>query len=89
MKKVLSARYEKEYEAHTEYFNEARHFQLKAATKHDKFMIGDTYDEAVEFTAEGKYDIGWLNKPGTNIDSAPANFKIRPTPYSQFNSNCE
>lgn len=88
-KKVLSARYEKEYDVHTEYFDESRHFQLIAAIKHDVLLVGESAPLAREFTAEGKYDIGWLNKPGLNLDSAPASFKVRPTPFFQMNSNCE
>lgn len=82
-KKVLSARYEKEYDGHTEYFDEAMHFKFLAALKHDTFLLdGD------EYSAEGKYDIGWISLPGSPILNAPATFKVRPTPFFQQNSNC-
>lgn len=87
-KKVLAARYEKEYDGHTEYFDEADHFRFLAAMKHDVFMMGETVALLEEYTAEGKYDIGWINLPGPRIGNAPASFKCRPTPYAQFNSNC-
>lgn len=86
-KKVLSARYEKEYEVHVDFANEQRHFALAAAIKHDTVLMGRV-TALTQFTAEGKYDIAWLNKPGTNIDSAPGSFRIRPSPYFQMNSNC-
>lgn len=86
--KVLSASYLKEYDAHTEYFDEADHFRLRAALKHDELFLGETVATLAGFTSPGKYEIGWFTNPGPRIGNAPASFKVRPTPYFQKNSNC-
>ncbi len=87
-KKTLFARFEKEYEGQTDYMDENFHFKLAIALKHDFVYLGDDYGTVNQYIQEGKYEIGWLNKPGTNYDSAPANFKVRTSPYFQVNSNC-
>lgn len=81
--KQLSARFQKEYEGSTDYLSEDWHFKLSIALKHDLVYLDD-----VQYLQEGKYEIGWLNKPGTNVSGSPAKFKVRQTPYFQLNSNC-
>lgn len=87
--KTLSAVFEKELLGHVGYCDEHRHFAIAIALKHDNLqMAQDDDDEFTTYSVEDAYEIAWLNKPGTNPDSAPASFKAKESPFYQVNSNC-
>lgn len=87
--KTLSAMFESVSEGHVEYYDKQRHFAIAMAMRHDDFSAMQANEE--DFTGyvrSGAYEIAWQNKPGTNLDAAPASFKVKETPYYQINSNC-
>lgn len=87
--KRLTAKFEKEYEGHVGYISEDWHFKLSIALKHDDVQLLNHEDTTYkQVSQEGIYDIGWKNRPGINIDSAPAEFKVKESPYFNVNSNC-
>lgn len=87
--KTLSAMFESLSEGHVDYYDKQRHFAIAMAMRHDDFSAMQAMEE--DFTAyvrSGAYEINWQNKPGVNLDAAPASFKVKETPYYQINSNC-
>lgn len=87
--KMLSAVFEKQYEGHVDYYDEQRHFAIAIAMKHDELFMAQNDDtEFTGYSCEDAYEIGWLNRPGLNVDSAPATFKVKETPFYEENSNC-
>ena len=89
--KTLSAVIEKEYEGHVDYYNEQIHFAIAIALKHDTVSMrpSDSNARFTGYVSDEAYEIEWLNRPGTNIDAAPAKFKVKETPFYEVNSNCE
>lgn len=89
--KMLSAVFEKEHEARVGYLDEEQHFRLAIALKHDVVRIKDQLQTSFRrFFMEAKYEIDWLNKPGTNINVAPSKvLKLKESPYYNVNSNCD
>lgn len=88
--KTLSAVFEKEYEGHVGYMDEANHFRLAIATKHDAVRLKPQLelDFKIVFRS-APYPIDWLNKPGTNINLAPSKVLKFRERYFQVNSNCD
>lgn len=88
--KVLSATFEKEYEGHVGYLDEAMHTAFAIALKHDYLAFRKGVEtEYKTYLQEGAYEVDWLNKPGTNINVAPAKCKVKLYPFLNVNSNCE
>lgn len=86
---TLSAMFEAVSDGHVEYYDRQRHFAIAMAMRHDEFYVAQGDEE--DFTGyvrSGAYEIAWQNKPGINLDAAPATFKVKETPFYQINSNC-
>jgi hypothetical protein len=87
--KTLSAMFESVSEGHVDYYDKQRHFAIAMAMRHDDFSAAqNNEDEFTGYVRSGAYEIAWQNKPGINLDAAPASFKVKETPYYQINSNC-
>lgn len=88
-RKTLSSRIEKEYNAFTDYMTEQWHERLVIALEHDTVLIESPdapVSPALQFTCESNYDIEWQRF--LNYPTAPAKFKVKLTPYNNYNSNC-
>lgn len=89
--KKLSSVIEKEPQGNVGYMDEDQHFKMTMLLEHDHVYVKAATESTFQkiITDEANYEIGWLNKPGTNINAAPASFKAKVDPYFQVNSNCE
>jgi hypothetical protein len=85
----LSAIMENIWEGLVDFGNKDFHRRLFVALGHDDFQISPNESAFAQFMKDGEYAIKWEKSGGFVLDSAPATFTVKESPFHNFNSNCK